>query len=404
MQKQSGSNQASLKESNLSLIIRSIHSSPNYSRVSLANKTGLKQATITKIIGLLIEWGLVSETESMESGVGRRPIRLTLNSDRYLLIGARINRNYVRVGVYDISGKLYSQVEEETNADEGALCVMRRLKGLLRTAISEAPRTPLAIGMALPGPFDAGRGRITMMSGFPGWEEIDIEGQLKEAFHLPVFLDHDANCGALAELWYGGHENGENMLYVVCDRGVGAGFILGGEIYRGAQGFAGEIGHASINIFGPACECGNRGCLELYCSTKALENEYKQIAFDVLNPPEGGGELYVPADEIMRRVVRGDDPAALRAYEKVVSYLAFGTVSMINTLNPGAVIYSDKITAGGAAFLDIVSRTLRRYLMPHTLAHITVSTCAIEGDPMLLGASVLAFDRLLAQPSLTFGR
>ncbi len=397
-----GINNHRLKENNLSLIIRTIHASEACSRISLVHSTGLKQATITNIVNQLLEWGLVIETESLEARLGRKPVCLRINDAPYRVMGVRINRDYVMAAMYDIGGNQHAMREERIRAQDGARNAMDRLKGLIRALLEGADRPTLAIGAALPGPFDRTNGRITLMSGFPGWDEIDIALELTDAFSLPVFLDHDANCGALAEQWYGGHRTDADMLYVVGDRGVGAGLILDGQIYRGGQGFAGEIGHSSINMFGPVCVCGNRGCLELYCSADALENEYKQRAFHLLDPTTDQ-EMYVSAEEICRRVRAGKDEHALRAYEKVVSCLAFGTVSIIHATNPSVVVFADKITSGGDFFLDVVRRTFDRYLMKQLQPNIQVCMSALGGEPMLLGASVLAFDQLLNHPSMAFG-
>lgn len=401
MQWKSGINQYAQKENNLALVIRAIHADKDASRVRLCEATGLKQATITKIVNQLILWGLVMETEStepIESNVGRRPIRLALNSGNVLLMAARINRDYLHVAIYDICLKLYYFREMRINALYGVEASMEQLIGMMKDALSSAPAPVLGIGVAVPGPYDYKNRRITLMSGFPGWEKIDIQREIESRIQLPVIIDHDAKCGALAELWHGEHRFTNNLLYICGDRGVGAGLILNGQIYHGRTGFAGEIGHTSINIFGPLCECGNRGCLELYCSTTALEQEYQKESFDSANALSGAS-----AKEIFG-LVRGGDPAARRVYTRVVSYLAFGAVNVINTLNPDVVIFADKMIEGGELFLEVAKATLSKYLLPEVYESLIVDVSTLEGgDPMLLGASVLVFEHLLNQPTASFG-
>jgi predicted NBD/HSP70 family sugar kinase len=254
----------------------------------------------------------------------------------------------------------------------------------------------LGLGVALPGPFNARTKRITLMSGFPGWARVDIEAGLKDAAGVPVFLEHDANCGALAELWYGEHQRDENLLYVVCDRGVGAGVIASGQVYHGASGYAGEIGHASINFAGPLCECGNRGCLELYASSEALKEAY------ALTRLSQGGEA--AEAEAVLALVRAGDEAAREAYRRVVSHLAFGVVGLINALNPDSVVFADRMVEGGKLFLETVDSVLSRHLMPEVYDQLKVSVNRLPGDPMLLGASVVALDSLLMKPTGVFGR
>lgn len=400
MQGKNGINQQSQRENNLSLVIRAIHGDDQCSRVKLTETTGLKQATITKIVNQLIEWGLVSETESLGSIVGRRPIRLVLNGEQYMILSVRINRNYLRVAVYDILGQRKAHTEVPIDPLFGARVSMDQLKELIRRMMRQTGVPFLAIGIALPGPFDAQRQQITLMSGFPGWEKIHIREELEQAFRLPVFLDHDANCGALAELWYGKHKNVQHMVYVAGDRGVGAGLILGGSIYRGRMGFAGEIGHSSINVYGPICECGNHGCLELYCSTKAIEREYQRESFDIRT----GGTPPESSFSDICRLVRAGDPVACRVYSQAISFLAFGLVSVVNTINPDVVIFTDRIVEGGPLFLTTVQEVFKEYLMPVVHGALQVDVSELENDPMLLGASVLAFEQMLLNPSETFGQ
>ncbi len=401
MQDSNGINLQDLKENNLSLVIRSIRSDEQCSRVSLVRSTGLKQATITKIVNQLMQWGLVTENESLSNALGRKPIRLALNSDRFLVYAVRINRDYIHAAVYDIAGKCYIRKERSINAADGAHAALNSLKRMLVEAGQGLPTPPMAIGVALPGPFDATSTRIALMTSFPGWAEIDIVQELQEHFSLPVFLEHDANCGALAEQWYGNHGDCRNMLYVLCDKGVGAGLILNGSIYRGVQGFAGEIGHVSINMYGPVCECGNRGCMELYCNTIALENEYKRLVMESGAASEE--EIFLPAEAIMRQVRENSDDCASRAYRRVVTYLAFGTVGIINAINPQAVVFADKITQGGPVFLGIVNEVFEKHLLVNMRKNLEVAVSDIKDDPMLLGAGVVAYDQLFAFPSKYFG-
>lgn len=394
-------NQTVQKENNLSVVLRELRACNECTRVRLAKQTRLAQASITKIVAQLIEWGLVEERESIGSGVGRKAVRLHLNSENYHVAAVRINRHYIIAAIYDMDGRLYDMTRCEINFTGGPESSLKKLIENLREMISRSSHPIMSIGVAVPGPFNYNTGRITLMSGFPGWNEIDIGAVLTDAFQLPVFVDQDANCGALAEMWYSNIESGSDMLFIAADRGIGAGLILNSQIYRGHDGYAGEIGHASINFFGPRCECGNRGCLELYASTIALENTYRDDLFDPMNP--ASTICNVSASKILE-LVRAGDPVACRAYSKTVTYLCFGVVGIINALNPRIVVFSDKMVNGGELFLTVARKTFQQYLMPEIYENLCIKTCTLDGDPMLLGASVLAFDHMLQTPSIYFQR
>lgn len=392
-------NQSFQKENNISIVLRALRADSNCTRVKLAKVTGLTQASITKIIAQLIEWGAVSELESVGAGVGRKATLLQLNSEHYRVAAVRINRNYISGAIYDINGHLYDTSRCAINFQDGARHSMNRMITLVRDLLSRTEIPVRSIGVAVPGPYNYTTGHISLMSGFPGWSEIDIKTELEAAFGLPTFVDQDANCGALAEMWHSAQDSASNILFICADRGIGAGMILDSSVYRGRDGFAGEIGHVSINMFGPRCECGNRGCLELYGSTIALENAYRQEAFDPMDPQSL--TVDANANDILSLVRTGDE-IACRAYSKTVSYLCFGTVGMINTLNPDTVVFADKIVKGGDLFLKVANQVFKQYLMPEYYNHLNIKICTLSDDPMLLGASVLAFDHMLYTPSIHF--
>lgn len=397
--KQGSINQNVQKENNISVVLRALRADTECTRIRLVKATGLTQPSITKIIAQLIEWGVVSELEGVGGGIGRKATRLHLNADRYRVAAVRINRTYINVAVYDMAGRLYDMASCETSSQAGARSSMKRMTDMLSRLLARAEVPVLSIGVAVPGPYNYFAGRISLMSGFPGWSEIDIKAELEAAFGLPVFVDQDANCGALAEMWYSRLEGNSDMLFICADRGIGAGLILDSSVYRGRDGFAGEFGHASINIFGPRCECGNRGCLELYGSTVALENIYRQEAFHPMDSDSLPAD--VSAGEILS-LVREGDTVACRAYSKTVAYLCFGVVGMINTFNPATVVFADKIIEGGNLFLEVADQTFRQYLMPELYDRLHIRVCTLDGDPMLLGASVLAYDQMLQTPSVYF--
>lgn len=388
-------NQEIQKENNISIVLRALRNIPDCTRTKLVESTGLTAAAVTKIINTLYDWDIVYESEPIGSGIGRHAKVLHLNSKRFRVIGARINREYVVAAVFDPDGKMYEYCRADIDAADGAHHSMDRLTGLIRHLIDHSDTPVTAIGIAVPGPFNYNKKEISLMSGFPGWKDINIQSEIENAVHIPVFVDHDANCGALAQIWHADVEPNADMLFVVADRGIGAALYLKGTIYRGANGYAGELGHSSINIFGPRCECGNRGCVELYGSATALKQAYLTESFDPSDPSTLVSGI--TSDKLMA-LIRAGDPAACRAYSKTVGYLCFGVVSLINSLNPNVIIFADKMIEGGSLFLETARRTFKAYLLPEVYENLSVQCSAIEGDPMLLGSSVLAFDHIFEKP------
>ncbi len=394
-----GSNIITVRENNLALIIRLIHKLKICSRVDLAEATGLKQATITNIINDLISWGLVVETGLIPGRGKRRSIGISLNHERYRIIGVRLNRDYVQVGLFDLAGSLLAKKTwrfGDSPIPEATLTkIFELVNGLL---LPEEGKVVLGIGVAIPGPFVSKSGKIVMMSGFPGWDKIDIRSELQEHFSLPVFLEHDANCGALAELWYGSVTNQEDMIFVAADIGVGAGVLINGQLYTGSLGTAGEIGHISIDYGGPKCECGNRGCLELYCSTNTLRQEYKKEA---LMMPVYQGNAELSAEEILHAVASGD-AFARKIFRKTAFFLGVGLVSVVNAYNPGVIILSDKLALAGNYLVEVVRQVLKERLLMPVYEGLTIRLGSFVEDSMLFGASALVLEEMLRQPSVYF--
>jgi len=395
----SGSNIITVRENNLSVVIRLIYKAKVCSRAELAKATGLKQATITNIINDLISWGLVFETGYIPGAANRRSVGIAINNAHYKTIGLRLNRDYVSAGLFDITGNMLERREYKFNPHSGPEEVVRQMQKFIKEFNAHHEADVLGVGVAIPGPFVVKHGKIALMSGFPGWENVDIKAELGEHTPAPVFLEHDANCGVLAEMWYGDISEFKDVIYIASDIGVGAGILVSKRLYTGGMGMAGEIGHMTIDYGGPLCECGNRGCLELYCSTHALLQEYKKELLHSLHETDHQEESTV--EQILKAVASGDKTAR-NAFARVAQYLGIGLVSVINSFNPELIILSDKIAIAGEYLLQIVDDVLRERLLKPAYENTTVRLGSFVEDGMLYGASALVLENLLQQPTVYF--
>lgn len=380
------------RDSSIKQVLRSIMDMEHPTRTALAQRLSLSQSGMTKIIGQLQALHLVYEYASIDIKRGRHPVELRVNTDIGAAIAVRINRDYVSAALCSIDGKVLWKAVRGISVTGGPETAIKTIVALVKEAAGKSPLPTLAIGIALPGPFDVHKGRIAMMSGFPGWEEVDLKARLSEHFDYPIFLEHDANCGARAEMSYGKYRHNNSMVYILCDRGIGAGIILENGIYSNPRGFTGEFGHVSINALGQRCECGNNGCLELYASSGALEREYHKELFEQNLPSDGR----LTAGDIYRLVREGDEPAR-RAFARVCKYLAFGTVSLINLMGPETVVFDDRITEGGPFFLQCIKETLKQHLLPEIFDSLVVDVSSLAGDAVMIGAASLAFEKVLDQ-------
>ncbi len=393
-----GNNAKTSREKNIALIVKLINRSGVISRAELAALTGLTQASITYITKDLIDRGLLCETGTVEGKTHHPSIGLAIDRSRYAILSVQINRSYVTAGLYALDGtQLCKRTGTFPEPPPPRVLLDRmflELDGILGDLPLPADAAVLGIGVALPGPFLPAEGRIELMSGAPGWAEVDLHAELKERYGLPVVLEHDANCGALAELWHGNPEDRSNILYVMAADGIGAGIICDGRLYRGHIGTAGEIGHMCVNFTGPRCECGNRGCLEMYCSLRRLKADYDALLFE-----EGTGAAAATAEDVLTSAAAGDR-LALRALERSAGYLGIGLANLTNILNPELIILADKFALAGEAFAAMTEEAMKRYLLPPVAESVSVRTATQSTeDSILCGASVSLLEQLLREPT-----
>ncbi len=389
-----GFNQEYMQELNRALLIKLLRKEGICARTVLAKKSRLKQATVTNIINDFIDWGIVREVGFLVGNKGRRSIGIALKNDEFGVIGIQLARKYFSVGVFDLSGNPVDQSKQEIESAGTPKDTMKKISTEIRSFIEKhADRKMLAIGMAVPGPFSVKKGRIELMTGSSGWNDISIQDLLEEEFGLPVFLENDANCGALAQYWYNDEQyEKEVMVYIAAGAGIGAGIMNQGELVEGTLGMAGEIGHMSINFGGPRCACGNFGCLELYCSASAFVKEMNRV----LKPAED----YTFAEA--KELVKEGNPIAMEIYSNCCDKLGAGVVNVINAFNPAVVVIGDEMShVSSKVMLERVKREVKIRVLPEVYENMIISM-SVTKDSMLHGAAIVSLRDIFRDPKKYF--
>ena len=391
-----GSNNSDLTEMNRSAIVKILQQRDVCSRAEIAKITGLTQASITKITAVLIEMGIVSEVGTIKGNGNRRSIGLRLNAEEKQVIGVKFSRHMFAVGVFDISGKLYTMRETEFEREQDTREVLTDMKDQIHETLKKY-KNVVAIGLALPGPYIREEGRIAMVTSMPKWHDINFIDEFKNEFNKPLFIEQDANAGALAEWWFGNHGRPLNTLaYFLAGEGVGSGIVENDNLLLGMQGVASEVGHISIDVNGPRCECGNYGCLELYCCASAMLERAKQEMPDLMNKKyknraEACGDVFEEAR-------RGNRKAG-KVVDEIANYLAYGCVTLINAYNPDIIVIGDIISMGGDLLLPTIKETVQARVIPEMYEKVKIEFSKLSVDPTLYGAAAIATDRLLRKPS-----
>ncbi|MDO4273615.1 MAG: ROK family transcriptional regulator [Eubacteriales bacterium] len=386
-----GINQDDIQKMNRSLLLHLLQEEGECSRVHLANLTGLKQATITNIINDFIKWELVVETRLLSGNKGRRSIGMTLNTKSFRVLGVRLSRRNISVAIFDLTGKMLEQKKTHMNAGKNPSKSFEIMVEMI-TAFMEKYKDDkiLAMGVAIPGPFLVHERRIILMTEEePGWEKIYIDKELEEKFHIPVFLEHDADAGAFCQLWHADDiRNDESIIYLAVGQGIGAGIIMDGKIYQGALGVAGEIGHLSVDLEGPRCACGNRGCLEKFASSIAFTRAVNQRL--AKNQP-------LIFEEVVELTQKGD-AVCNEEYRKACEKLAKGLVGVVYILNPSAIIIGDDMAhVRPEVMLEEVDTVFKERLIPALYDKLTVRISDVGGS-MLNGAGIIAINEIFNKP------
>lgn len=394
-----GKNLSDIQDINRALVLSNLRENPNCSRSHIARNTGLRQATITKIVNDLIDRGMVVETKLLRNARGRRSIGLQLNSSHYMVICLRLSRTYVLAGLYDIAGKEYRFAREEIDTALGAEAAVEKMIRVIRDMMAAAQGEHiLGIGVGLPGPFLKEEGVIAVMADFPGWEGRAIQLRLEQEFGQIVYTEHDAYANGLAEWWFGRkREAGRILLSISMEEGLGAGLIVDGKVFYGKQGIAGEIGHISIDYNGLPCPCGNRGCLRNYCTEAAVLRRAHALASQHPESPLAQPGA-IRLDRIIHHALEGDEFSASLIRE-AGTFLGYGLINVVYAYNPDIIVLSRQFAAAGDLFLDAVRQALEARLLPSLCQGLRVEFSGITKDPVLMGMTALVTDFIFMNPS-----
>jgi predicted NBD/HSP70 family sugar kinase len=367
------------RELNRLRVVDALRRAGTASRSELARMTGLSRTTVATLVSDLQGRGLIVEqadARSQPSGRGRPPVLLRLDASAGAALGLDFGHRHVRVAVADLSSTVLAEHFVELDVDgapEQALDAAAELAaGVLAEAGVERSRV-IGAGMALSAPIDSEKG-VVGSTVLPSWAGIQAGEELSRRLEIPVELDNDANLGALAEVSFGAGRGFADVVYVMMSSGIGAGLVLGGQLYHGASGIAGELGHVQVRPDGAVCRCGSRGCLETVAATGAL--------LSLLGATHG-------ADLTLRDMldlVADGDLAAKRVVNDAGRAVGRAVADLCNFLNPAAVIVGGDLSLAGDALLDGVREEIDRYALPGAAEAVEVKAGVLGDRAEMLGA------------------
>ncbi len=276
-----GANLLALRSHNTALVLDLLRTAgaEGISRLELAERTGLTPQAVSKITARLRADGLAAEAGHRASTGGKPRTVLRLVPEAGHAVGVHLDRDEVRAVLVDLDGTVVDRRRAPLDLGAGEEAVLARVAGTagaLRTpGAAGTDRPPLGVGVALPGPLDHERGVLHRVTGFPEWDGFPLRDALARRLGVPVVVDKDTNAAALG-LAVGGE--GGSFAYLHLGTGLGAGLVIGGSVHRGARTGAGEFGHQVIQLDGPRCGCGDRGCVEALCLGAVGRGETEEAA------------------------------------------------------------------------------------------------------------------------------
>jgi predicted NBD/HSP70 family sugar kinase len=370
--------QTALRTLNVQRVLSTLTTAGACTQAELARRTGLSTATVSSIVGAMIDRDLVTTSPTTSSGRRARLVRL--KDGGLAAVGIDLGRTHVRVCLatlgYELIAERSTTLRHASRPHEAIAAATALLTALL--AEKSIPRTAVVgVGVGIPGSIDNRSGVVLEGPLWPEWADLDAKRVLADALGFPVFLDNDANLGALAEVTWGPHAAVDNLVFLKLGTGIGCGLIVGGQPYHGHLGTAGEIGHSPISDAGPQCRCGNRGCLEMAASTSTM--------IELLDREQTGR---LTTEDIARQALAGEI-ATLRVIEDAGLATGRALASVVNLLNPEVIVVGGPLATLGQILLAPIERGLLRYTVPMAGETTRLAVSSLGDRAEALGAAAL---------------
>ncbi len=317
--------------------------------------------------------------------------------DKPFAVAVDLGGTNMRVALVDREGQVYHRRSAPTQSQQGRDSVVERLVSEIEHILEESGEgTVSGIGISIAGPADPTTGVVYVAPNIAGWEAYSPKEELEQRFSLRTVVVNDANAAALAEHRFGAGRGHRYMVFVTISTGVGGGVIVNGELYAGAYGFAGEIGHTTINMGGPQCTCGNLGCLEVMGSGTAVARIAKQRlgegATSSLREMSDDQLQRIDARMVMEAARHGDQMAE-EVVDEVATALGFGMVNILHSFDPDVIVVGGGMSQNLDLLLPKIQAVIRTRGLPLQRDREPIVKAELGDDMGLLGAAALVFGR-----------
>jgi len=363
---------------------------PSLTRADVMERTGLSRSTVNQRLDALVGAGLIAPSGEGASTGGRPASRFAFNQDRGVLLVADVGATGMRTAACDLGGAVLVARECPIDVADGPHAVLTVIGRLFEEMLAEAGRTTAeahGIGLDVPGPVDFGSGQVVSPPIMSGWDRFDIPGWFADRYACPVLVDKDVNAMAFGEQRRV-YPDVSPLLMVKVGTGVGAGLIVDGRVFRGADGAAGDIGHIQVTVAGvdtePICRCGNAGCLEAYAGGWALIRDLREAGQDVAT-----------VDDAVA-LIRTGDLTAVRLVRRAGRILGGAIADSVSLLNPRVVVITGQLARAEEQLFAGVREMVYRRSLPLATRSLQIVPTKLDTRAGLIGLALLLADGIFA--------
>jgi glucokinase-like ROK family protein len=385
---------------NKRVILKLIKQKREVSRSDLAKITGLTPPSITRIVDeLVVSDKLVEYVGVGNSSGGRPPVVVKFKSDKNYIIGIDLGATYIRGCLVDLNANFISEIQLPTEIEKGFSSIIEKVIQVIHKLQNrkEDDAKIWGIGIGVAGLVNHETGIIESSPDF-GWSNIDLYEELGKDLKIPFFYDNSTRLMALGELKLGNHQNQRNFAVINIGYGIASGLVVEGNLLRGNQGFAGELGHISVDTDSNIqCKCGMYGCLEALASGHRIADmgklELQGKDATLLKELCNGNPDLITAELVANAAKKGD-LASMRIYNEVAEYVCKGIGIIANLLNPETVYVGGGLSLSGDLLFGLIERKKAKFLLPANI-NLQILPTTFEEQSTSIGAVSLVLEKIM---------
>jgi N-acetylglucosamine repressor len=392
----SASNSRDLKVLNRLLVLNTIRKRGPIARYEVAKVTSLAPPTVTVIVNDLIKAGVITEIGSGESSGGRKPVLLELNRRSGFIFAVRLQHDEIVVAILDITGNILESryLKVNTALPDDVVNAIKESFDLILEHTEIQRKNVLWCGVASPGLVDSYQGIIDRSANL-GWRKVPLGAMLSKSLDgIPVHVENISNAAALGEKVFGSGRGSTDLIHLNLSVGIGAGIIIGNEVYNGVQGYAGEVGHmVLLPENGPLCSCGRYGCFEAVCGVRAVMERIKAELPDEIFHKLGTSKLRIDINEIMNPLFM-EIPEVKRVMQDTGYLIGIAVANLVSLFNIPTVILGGELARVGEIILEAVTKKVKECTLPEIGETVQIIGSTMREDPPLMGVYAMVLERV----------